>query len=107
MAGLVIVLWIWVRFWKVPKCLFGICYIPPPDSEYYSHESFASIQEKLKTTECKEYCVVGDMNTRFGTFVRELPSAVDVPNCDSVSYPFIPDDVHSRTVPRVTGARMF
>ena len=37
---------------------------------------------------------MGDMNTRFGASVRELLSAVDVPNCDSVSYPVMPDDVH-------------
>lgn len=85
---------IWVRFWNVPTCLFGFCYIPPPDSEYYSHELFTSIQEKLKASECQEYCVMGDMNARFGASVRELLSSVEVPNCDSVSYPVIPDNVH-------------
>ncbi len=37
----------WVQFCFAPKCLFGFCYIPPPDSEYFSHDSFASIQEKI------------------------------------------------------------
>lgn len=37
---------VWVRFRCIPKCLFGFCYIPPADSEYYSHDLFAVIQEK-------------------------------------------------------------
>lgn len=36
---------------------------------------------------------MGDRNARFGASVRELLSVVEVPNCDYVSYPVIPDDV--------------
>ena len=35
---------IWAQFRWPLKCLLGFGYIPPPDSEYYSHDSFAAIQ---------------------------------------------------------------
>lgn len=74
--------------------IFGFCYVPPADSHYYSHKSFADMQEKLKTSEnCDEYCIIGDVNARFGMFARELPSQVEVPNHDIYSYPVIADDV--------------
>ena len=61
---------VWVEFRCVPKYLFGFCYIPPSDSEYYSHYSFAAIQEKLKTSvTCHEFCIIGDMNSKFGHLV--------------------------------------
>ena len=71
---------IWVQFRCVQKCLFGSCCIPPPDSEYYSRDSFASIQEKLKTSECNEFCITGDLNARFGTSIRELARHTEVQN---------------------------
>ena len=82
----------WIQFCFVPKCLFGFCYIPPPDSEQYSHDTFASIPEKIKTSECQEVCITGDLNTRFGSKV-DLLKNVEIPNRDFLSYPTLPDDV--------------
>ena len=84
---------VWIQFCFAPKCLFGFCYIPPPDSEYYSHDSFASIQEKIKTSECQEVCITGDLNARFGLKVRDLLKTLEVPNRDYFSYPIVADDV--------------
>ncbi len=54
--------------------LMGSCYIPPCDSPYYSHASFAAIQEKLLLSDMSNgYLVIGDMNCRFGGSVRDLP----------------------------------
>ncbi len=84
---------IWLQFQFAPKCLFGFCYVPPSDSLYYSHESFSSIQEKiLASYPCEECFLIGDMNTRFGSSVRDLmrfPGLMD----HEFSYPCIPDDV--------------
>ena len=64
------------------------------DSEYYSHDSFASIQEKLKSNvQCQEFCIMGDMNSRFGPLVHELSNNVELPNHESYSYPVVPDDI--------------
>lgn len=71
----------------------GSCYILPPDSEYYSHDSFASIQEKLKIIECNEFCVSGDLNARFGTTIREFVRHTEALNQEKVFYPVLPDDV--------------
>ena len=84
---------IWIQLRHAPKYLFGFCYVPPADSRYYSHDSFASVQEKLKTSEkCKEYCILGDMNARFGQYVRSLVQG-ELPDIDNYSYPVLPDDV--------------
>lgn len=48
-------------------------YIPPPDSEHYSHDSFASVQEKVKVSNSEEFCFIGDLNARFGTRMRNMP----------------------------------
>ena len=85
---------VWAEFSFAPRTLFGFCYIPPSDSPHYSHVSFATIQEKINTTELiKSYCVIGDLNTRFGSYVRDLPDLTELPTTDSYSYPSIPDPV--------------
>ncbi|MPC08434.1 hypothetical protein E2C01_001021 [Portunus trituberculatus] len=38
---------VWLQFPCVPGVVFGCCYIPPSDSPYFSHSSFASIQDKI------------------------------------------------------------
>ena len=38
---------IWLQLSIAPRHQFGFCYIPPVDSQYYSHESFSAIQEKI------------------------------------------------------------
>ena len=83
---------IWLQLHLAPKCLFAFCYVPPSDSLYYSHDSFASIQEKiLASYPCHECFLIGDMNTRFGSSVRNLLSFPE--RMDEFSYPCIPDDV--------------
>ena len=66
---------IWLQLNIAPRCLFVFCYIPPADSQYYSHESFSAIQEKICSNYTHPECLfIGDMNTRFGRLARELPS---------------------------------
>ena len=88
---------IWAQFHFAPRVLFGFCYVPPMDSQYYSHNSFASIQEKLKTnTSCNEFCIIGDQNARFGKYARELLSilkSVDLAHPDMYSYPILANDI--------------
>ncbi len=84
----------WVKLQHAPKYLFGFCYVLPADSQYYSHESFSSIQEKVKTSEtCKEFCILGDMNARFGQSVLSLLDQDKVPGMENFSYPVLPDNV--------------
>lgn len=45
----------WVKLKCETKTRFGFCYIPPADSQYYSHESFACLQVTLKI--CDTVCV--------------------------------------------------
>ena len=71
-----------------------VCSIPPSDSPYFSHDSFASIQDKVVGNEFEnKYVIIGDFNARFGEFVRELPMGAELPDCDDYSYPHIPDHV--------------
>ncbi len=65
--------------------MFGFCYVPPYDSEYFNHQSFAAIQEKIIDGGCK--CIImGNMNSRFGQYVSELPARIGVPNADMYTY---------------------
>ncbi len=77
---------VWVQFRCIPKCLFGFCYIPPSDSEYYSHE-------KNKTSEGEDICVIGDLNARFGVVIRKLLNHVTGPIGETLSYPVVPDNI--------------
>ena len=86
---------IWLQLSIAPRCQFGFCYIPPADSQYYSHESFSAIQEKICSNYTHPECLfIGDMNTRFGRLARELPSLSEVPNHDQYSYPVLPDEIN-------------
>lgn len=74
--------------------MFGFSYIPPNDSQYYSHEAFAVIQEKVKYKHtCNGYLITGDMNARFGTTLREILSLIERLNTEEYSYLKIKDDV--------------
>ena len=42
---------VWFRIKGIPGVLFGACYVPPSDSEYFSYAQFSSIQEKIKSSE--------------------------------------------------------
>ena len=89
---------VWIRFSFASKMLFGFCYVPPFESQYYSHASFASIQEKLKSScNVDKFVVIGDMNARFGEFVRNMIDFLEIPNGCLYSYPEIPDPVHYPT----------
>ncbi len=85
---------VWVKLHILPRVLFGFVYIPPCDSAYYSHNSFAAIQEKLNSSYNHDVVIIGDMNARFGTAVRNMLPAEDNPNVDHLSYPFISDNVN-------------
>ena len=39
------------------------------------------------------FCVVGDLNARFGILTREVPERVKLPDSTDYSYPYLPDDV--------------
>ena len=85
---------VWIRFRFAPNHVFCFCYIPPADSQYYSHDLFAAIQEKLCGDSLRQECIViGDMNARFGSLARDLPSLVELPESDNFTYPDLPDDV--------------
>ena len=83
---------IWFKLSFVAGVLFGCCYVPPSDSPYFSLASFSSIQAKIKMSEYyhKGCVIIGDLNARFGSTVRELPVCIDAPN---ISYPDLPDPV--------------
>ncbi len=62
-----------LQFRNISGVLFGFIYIPPSNSQYYSYESFAAIQEKIKPKYMSNgYIIIGDMNARFGKKVREI-----------------------------------
>ena len=47
----------------------------------------------MNDTNSNAFCVIGDLNARFGTLVRELPERVKLPDGSNYSYPYLPDDV--------------
>ncbi len=56
---------VWLQLKNLQGVLMGSCYIPPCDSPYYSHASFAAIQEKFLLSDMSNgYLVIGDMNCR-------------------------------------------
>ncbi len=64
---------IWLQLRNCKGVLFGFCYIPPCDSQYYSHDAFSAIHNKIRFNHMnKGYIVMGDMNERFGKAVRDL-----------------------------------
>lgn len=82
---------VWFKLTCVTGVLFGCCYVLPPDSPFFSHVSFSSVQAKLKTSEHHNGCIViGDFNACFGNTVRDLPVCVEMQH---LSYPVIPDPV--------------
>ncbi len=53
------------------QVLLCFCYVPPCDSQYYSYDAFASIQEKITCNHMGNgYVIMGDMNTRFGEVLK-------------------------------------
>ena len=83
---------VWFRLMCVPGVLFGACYVPPSDSQYFNYASISNIQEKIKCSNGSKCIVFGDLNTRLGVAVRELPGGLGMLG---YSYPNIPDPVPS------------
>ena len=83
---------VWLRVRCVPDVVFGFCYIPPSDSTYFTHQSFVTLHEKMIDYKGNtKFCVIGDMNARFGTSVRSIPLRSSSPNMHVYTYPNIPD----------------
>ena len=65
--------------WIELQCLPGItivgCYIPPPDSPYFSLNDVAALQCRIIASE-KKCFLIGDFNARCGETVKTLPSLV-------------------------------
>ena len=82
---------VWLKLKCLPGIIFGFLYIPPHDSPYFNEASFSYIQEKLKEESTVNSCIIiGDLNTRMGERVKDLPFYLDLPD---LSYPTIPDPV--------------
>ncbi len=43
---------VWFKLKCVPEVLFGACYVPPSDSEYFSYAQLSNIQERVKSSKC-------------------------------------------------------
>lgn len=85
---------VWMQIRNIPGVLFGFCYIPPSDSQYYSLGAFSYIEEKLSEFMLNGYVIFGDMNTRFGKSVKDLLVPLNVLDGDGLSYPVIADDIN-------------
>ena len=84
---------VWFKLKCVPGVLFGACYVPPSDSQYFNYSQLSSIQEKIKSNESHNGCIViGDINARLGMSVCELPGLIGLPQ---YSYPTITDPITS------------
>lgn len=84
---------VWLQVSVIEGVMFGFCYVPPCDSQYYSHDAFVAIQERIMCNYMRNgYIILGDMNARFGRAVRELAKLYELPNM-TISYPDIEDDV--------------
>ena len=85
---------VWLEIKCIPNVLFGFCSIPPQDSEYFTHQSFATIQEKVTGNNCN-YVVMGDLNSRFGASAREILFGSGIPDAHKYEYPTFPDNVNA------------
>ena len=43
----------------------------------------------------KNVCIIGDLNTRFGSIIQTMPARSNNPGIQSCSYPVIPDNIAS------------
>ena len=85
---------VWFQIQCVPNTMFGFCYVPPADSQYFSHQSFVALHEKMLNYKGNtKFCIIGDLNARFGTRVRDIPSQCKNPFIKECTYPNIPDDI--------------
>ena len=85
---------VWFQIQCVPDTLFGFCYVPPTDSQYFNHQSFVAIHEKLLDYKGNtKFFIIGDLNARFGSSVRNISLQSKCPDIKECLYPYIPDDV--------------
>ena len=85
---------VWMQIRNIPGVLFGFCYIPPSDSQYYNLSAFSYMEEKLSEFKLNGYVILGDMNARFGKNVKDLTVPFNASDKESVSYPVIADDIN-------------
>lgn len=53
--------------------MFGFWFVPQSDSQYYFHDAFAAVHEKIRSTHMSnDYVIMGDMNALLGKAVGEL-----------------------------------
>lgn len=53
---------IWLQLSMFEQVLLSFCYVPPCDSQYYSHDAFHSIQEKITADHMRKgYVIKGDI----------------------------------------------
>lgn len=53
---------IWLHLTMYEQALFGLCYVTLCDSQYYSHDAFHSIQEKITADHMRKgYVIKGDI----------------------------------------------
>ena len=57
---------VWFRLHLLPDFLFGAVYIPPFDSPFFSHSSFATLQEQALNNPSSKVLIMGDLNARLG-----------------------------------------
>ena len=71
---------VWLQLHCVPNVMFGFCYIPPSDSTYFSPQSFVNLHEKMVDYRGNiDFCIIGDMNARFGSSVRNISLRSNTP----------------------------
>ena len=81
---------VWLQVRCAPDIMFGFCYIPPADSPYFSHQSFVAMNEKMLDSKSDlKFCIIGDLNARFGASVRDIPlrsKMLDINNCTNPKF---------------------
>ena len=87
---------VWIMFRNTPNVEFGFVSVPPSDSQYYCYDLFAAVRNKLSNPYCDtQHVITGDMNTRFGSAVRNILQEIEIPSKTRFSYPVIADDVNT------------
>ena len=84
---------VWFQVQCVPDTMFGFCYVPPADSQYFNHLSYVALHEKMLNFQGNtKFFIIGDLNARFGLRVRDIPLQSNNPLINQCTYPVIPDE---------------
>lgn len=79
---------VWLQCKVLQDVVLGFCYVPPNDSPYYFHNSFAAVNEKiLWTKNSNGFLLLGDMKCRFGGLVKHLPARIRSSNLCDLLFP--------------------